>query len=58
MVANQAGWVTAEVGRQPWIVHPSVQDGVEMMGLRTSEGLSESVTAEHVLSSIVMFGII
>lgn len=22
VVANQAGWVTAEVGRQPWIVHP------------------------------------
>ncbi|MGI9471484.1 MAG: cytochrome ubiquinol oxidase subunit I [Rubripirellula sp.] len=58
MVANQAGWITAEVGRQPWIVYPSVQDGVEMMGLRTKDGLSESVTAQQVMSSIVMFGVI
>ncbi len=58
MTANQAGWITAEVGRQPWIVYPSVQDGVEMMGLRTADGLSESVTAEQVLSSIILFGII
>ncbi|WP_391575339.1 cytochrome ubiquinol oxidase subunit I [Aureliella helgolandensis] len=58
MTANQAGWVTAEVGRQPWVVYPSVQDGVEMMGMRTADGLSESVTAEQVLSSIILFGII
>lgn len=58
MTANHAGWITAEVGRQPWIVYPSVQDGVEMMGLRTSDGLSESVTAEQVLTSIIMFAII
>ncbi|MCC9602991.1 cytochrome ubiquinol oxidase subunit I [Stieleria sp. JC731] len=58
MTANHAGWVTAEVGRQPWIVYPSVQDGVEMMGLRTSDGLSESVTADQVLASIVLFGMI
>lgn len=57
-IANQAGWVAAEVGRQPWIVYPSVQDGVEMMGLRTSDGLSESVTAGQVLWSIIMFGLI
>ncbi|MEL6104633.1 MAG: cytochrome ubiquinol oxidase subunit I [Planctomycetota bacterium] len=58
MTANQAGWITAEVGRQPWIVYPSVQDGVEMIGLRTKDGLSESVTAQQVLSSIILFAII
>lgn len=58
IVANEAGWVTAEVGRQPWVVYPSVQDGVEMMGMRTRDGLSESVTAQQVLSSIIMFSII
>ena len=58
MIANHAGWITAEVGRQPWIVYPSIQDGVEMMGLRTADGLSESVTAEQVLSSIILFGVI
>jgi cytochrome d ubiquinol oxidase subunit I len=56
--ANHAGWVSAEVGRQPWIVYPSTQDGVYMDGLRTSEGLSESVTANQVLWSIIMFGLI
>lgn len=56
--ANQLGWVAAETGRQPWIVYPSVQNGVEMPGLRTSEGLSESVTAGQVLWSIVMFALI
>ncbi|WP_436717929.1 cytochrome ubiquinol oxidase subunit I [Roseiconus lacunae] len=58
MTANQAGWITAEVGRQPWIVYPSTQDGVEMMGLKTADGLSESVTAEQVLSSIILFAVI
>lgn len=56
--ANQLGWMTAEVGRQPWVVYPSVQNGVEMMGLRTADGVSESVRAQQVLWSIVMFGII
>ncbi|MFI4897668.1 MAG: cytochrome ubiquinol oxidase subunit I [Phycisphaerales bacterium JB059] len=56
--ANQAGWIAAETGRQPWVVYPSVQDGIEMPGLRTSEGLSESVKAGQVLWSIIMFGLI
>ncbi len=58
MVANQVGWIAAEVGRQPWIVYPSVQDGIPMRGLRTADGLSESVTAGQVLWSIIMFGVI
>lgn len=48
-VANQAGWVCAEMGRYPWIVTHL---------LRISEGLSKSVTAGQVLSSIIMFGIL
>ncbi len=47
--ANQAGWVSAEAGRQPWIVW-----GL----LRTSDALSESVTAEMVLASVIMFGVV
>ena len=57
-VANQAGWVAAEVGRQPWIVYPSVQDGAAQPGLRTADALSESVTGGHVLWSIIMFAVI
>jgi cytochrome d ubiquinol oxidase subunit I len=45
-IANQLGWMTAEVGRQPWIVY-----GL----LRTSEGLSKVVRANAVLISLIMF---
>jgi len=48
-VANQVGWATAEVGRQPWIVYNL---------LRTSDALSKSVTASQTLGSIIMFGVI
>ncbi|MBX3436650.1 MAG: cytochrome ubiquinol oxidase subunit I [Planctomycetaceae bacterium] len=57
-VANEVGWVAAEVGRQPWIVYPTVVNGVVTGGLRTSDGVSESVEAGQVLGSIIMFGLI
>jgi cytochrome d ubiquinol oxidase subunit I len=58
IVANEVGWVTAEVGRQPWIVYPTMANGVLSGGLRTSDAVSEAVTAEHVLGSIIMFGVV
>ena len=58
IVANQAGWIAAETGRQPWVVYPSTQDGEFVPGLRTSDALSETVKAEQVLWSIIMFGLI
>jgi cytochrome d ubiquinol oxidase subunit I len=48
-LVNQAGWVAAEVGRQPWIVYGQ---------LRTSEGVSKSIVGEQVLMSIILFGLI
>jgi cytochrome d ubiquinol oxidase subunit I len=48
-IANQLGWVTAEVGRQPWVVY-----GL----LRTSDALSKAVVANQVLGSIIMFIVI
>jgi len=47
--ANQFGWMTAEVGRQPWVVY-----GL----LRTSDALSKAVVANQVLGSILMFIVI
>lgn len=47
--ANEVGWVTAEVGRQPWLVY-----GL----LRTGAGVSRAVAANAVLGSILMFGFI
>lgn len=49
LAANEAGWVCAEVGRQPWIVY-----GL----LRTSDAVSESLAGGQVLGSIIMFGLI
>ncbi len=58
-VANEVGWVAAEVGRQPWIVYPTTNAAGEVIpGLRTSEAVSEVVTSKLVLSSIVMFSLI
>lgn len=45
-IANQLGWITAEVGRQPWIVY-----GL----LRTSDALSKAVDAGQVLFSLILF---
>lgn len=45
-IANQVGWYTAEMGRQPWVVY-----GL----LRTSDALSAAVTANQVLFSLIMF---
>lgn len=56
--ANEAGWVAAEVGRQPWIVYPTIEDGRIVAGLRTSDALSEAVRAEQVLASIIFFGLV
>lgn len=48
-LANEAGWVAAEVGRQPWVVY-----GL----LRTRDAVSTNVPGEHVLASIVMFTLV
>lgn len=48
-IANQAGWFTAEIGRQPWVVWGY---------LRTSEGLSAAVSSQQVVASLVGFGLI
>ncbi|MEM9657437.1 MAG: cytochrome ubiquinol oxidase subunit I [Planctomycetota bacterium] len=83
VAANQFGWISAEVGRQPWIVHPSIvrdSGGAPLLdadgyiqyektsvrapdgsvveryaGLRTDDGVSKAVKAEHVAASIGMF---
>jgi cytochrome d ubiquinol oxidase subunit I len=56
-VANEVGWAAAEVGRQPWIVYPTAgPDGTVTGGLRTIDAVSEVVSANQVLASILMFG--
>ncbi|MBK7092756.1 MAG: cytochrome ubiquinol oxidase subunit I [bacterium] len=48
-LANQLGWFSAEVGRQPYIVYNL---------LETKDGISKSVTAGEVITSLIMFGAI
>ena len=45
-IANQCGWFTAEMGRQPWVVY-----GL----LRTSDALSKNVQANQVMFSLILF---
>jgi cytochrome bd ubiquinol oxidase subunit I len=46
-LANLAGWMTAEMGRQPWLVYRV---------MRTSEGVSPALNPDHVLWSLSLFG--
>lgn len=48
-LANQFGWFSAEMGRQPWVVY-----GL----LRTSDALSKSVKAEQILFSLILFTLV
>lgn len=48
-IAQQAGWVSAELGRQPWIVWKL---------LRTSEGVSNTIQATQVQGSLLMFTVV
>jgi cytochrome bd ubiquinol oxidase subunit I len=45
-IANTAGWMTAEVGRQPWLVY-----GL----MRTTEGYSKHVNAGNGLFTLLGF---
>jgi cytochrome d ubiquinol oxidase subunit I len=46
VIANQAGWIAAEVGRQPWVVY-----GL----LRTRDAVSRNVSAAQIGASLAMF---
>lgn len=48
-IANQAGWFTAEMGRQPWVVY-----GL----LKTSDALSRTVSANQIIFSLILFALV
>ena len=48
-LANQFGWIAAEVGRQPWAVYRV---------LKTADAASVVVPAWQILFSLIMFGLI
>ncbi len=46
LLANELGWIAAEVGRQPWAVYRV---------LRTADAASKVVPAGNILFSIIIF---
>ena len=54
-LANAAGWVFTEMGRQPWVVHPNPDDPV--VRLMTLQGVSSN-PGWMVLSSLVLFTVL
>jgi cytochrome d ubiquinol oxidase subunit I len=73
LAANELGWISAEVGRQPWVVVPPVEklDNGDFAlnsngmlrykieeGLLTKNAVSEAVNGQQVLGSIFLFGVI
>ena len=53
-IAIQTGWITAEVGRQPWVVYPSVT-GPDGVSLLTADGISMSVSAPELWLTLGLF---
>lgn len=53
-IAIQSGWMTAEVGRQPYVVYPSVS-GPDGVSLLTNDAISRSVSAPELIITIVLF---
>jgi len=49
IVACELGWISAEVGRQPWVVYRI---------LKTADAASITVTSGEILFSIILFGLI
>ena len=49
IVAIELGWITAEVGRQPWVVYRI---------LKTADAISLTVSAGEILFSIILFSLI
>ena len=45
-IANTTGWMTAELGRQPWVIY-----GV----MRTEDGFSQNVSAGNALFTLIGF---
>lgn len=57
LIAIQAGWITAEIGRQPWVVYPSTSaaDGLVLL---TNDGVSYAVSAPEILITLALFFLI
>ncbi|MFE2119743.1 cytochrome ubiquinol oxidase subunit I [Rhodococcus aetherivorans] len=55
-LANSAGWIFTEMGRQPWVVHPN-PTGVDMIRLTVDQGVSNN-SSGAVIASLVAFTVV
>jgi cytochrome d ubiquinol oxidase subunit I len=56
-LAASIGWLFTEMGRQPWVVAPN-PTGVDEIYMLTQFGVSSSVSAGEVLTSMIVFTLI
>lgn len=56
-LAIQCGWLTAEVGRQPYVVYPAMSspEGVELL---TEQGVSASVQTFELVITLILFFVV
>lgn len=57
LIAIECGWITAEIGRQPWVVYPATSspDGVSLL---TNQAFSFSVSVPELITTIVLFTVV
>lgn len=57
ILAIESGWITAELGRQPYVVYPATSspDGVALL---TNEAYSQAVSAPELVATIVLFTLV
>ncbi|NGP07924.1 cytochrome ubiquinol oxidase subunit I [Rhodococcus sp. 14C212] len=55
-LANSAGWIFTEMGRQPWVVHPN-PTGVDMIRLTVDQGVSNN-SSGAVIASLAAFTVV
>ena len=53
-LAIESGWFVAELGRQPWVVYPSVT-GPDQIALTVNEGVSASVSSWELCVTLLLF---
>lgn len=53
-IAIQTGWLTTELGRQPWVVYPSTS-GPEGISLLIPDGVSQSVSNVEIIITLLLF---
>lgn len=56
-LAIQSGWITAEVGRQPWVVYPATSGG-EGVSQLTNDAISMSLSVPELLITMLLFVVV